>query len=148
MRRTRAQLVASCRHRGAGSLSYATLGLDAIGGGAMVLYRIFGTKERVSSWLPYLLFHSTEATVVIVCAAHDCRKLRAWDLLVGPLGGGWGKGRARHAGRGSGGQQRTEGGDGAGEDGGAEVEAGEGRWAPAPATQEHRPLLEARAVPS
>mmetsp|Transcript_3373 Transcript_3373/g.8362 ORF Transcript_3373/g.8362 Transcript_3373/m.8362 type:complete len:122 (+) Transcript_3373:584-949(+) len=40
----------------------------------MVLYRIFGTAERLSSWLPYLIFHSSEFVVIIVASYFEFYK--------------------------------------------------------------------------
>ena len=48
-----------------------TLGFDSIGGILMVLYRIYATEERLSSWLPYMIFHTSEAMVVLVAFYFD-----------------------------------------------------------------------------
>ena len=40
----------------------------------MVLYRIYGTSERLSSWLPYLVFHTSELVVILVAFSFDRHK--------------------------------------------------------------------------
>ena len=81
------QIYTSYTFKGSGAVSYATLGLDALGGYVMTFYRIYGTSERLSSWLPYLVFHSSELVVILVALYFDTqkrykktRKKKAWML--------------------------------------------------------------------
>jgi uncharacterized protein with PQ loop repeat len=68
------QIWTSYKFKGSGAVSYATLGCDSVGGYVMVLYRIYGTSERLSSWLPYLVFHSSELVVILVAWSFDRHK--------------------------------------------------------------------------
>ena len=65
------QIYTSYKFKGAGAVSYATLGFDALGGFAMVGYKIYATDERLSSWLPYLVFHTSELLVILVASYFD-----------------------------------------------------------------------------
>ena len=68
------QIYVCYARKGSGAVSYMTLGFDALGGYAMVLYKVFATHERLSSWLPYLIFHSSELGVIAVAFWFDTRK--------------------------------------------------------------------------
>jgi len=68
------QIYTSYKFKGSGAVSYTTLGCDSIGGYIMVLYRIYGTSERLSSWLPYLVFHTSELVVILVAFSFDRHK--------------------------------------------------------------------------
>ena len=65
------QIYVCYARKGSGAVSYITLGFDALGGYAMVLYKVFATHERLSSWLPYLIFHSSELGVIAVAFWFD-----------------------------------------------------------------------------
>ena len=81
------QIYACYKFKGAGAGSYATLGFDSFGGQIMVLYRIFGTHERLSSWLPYLVFHTSELVVILVALYFDRKKRKLKSFSYTKLAG-------------------------------------------------------------
>ncbi|QDZ23927.1 hypothetical protein HOP50_11g64650 [Chloropicon primus] len=76
------QIYTSYKHKGAGAVSYMTLGFDALGGYTMVGYKIYATEERLSSWLPYLVFHTSELCVIAVALYFDSKAKRAERKLT------------------------------------------------------------------
>ncbi|XRB19051.1 hypothetical protein RI054_20g88970 [Pseudoscourfieldia marina] len=66
------QVLTSLRtRRGAGSLSYSTYGFDCIGGFFLTGVKIWGTRERASTWIPYALMHMAEAAFLVICLRDD-----------------------------------------------------------------------------
>lgn len=76
------QIYQTYRYKGSGAVSYVTLACDSLGGYTMVAYKIYATSERLSSWFPYLVFHTSELVVIAVALYFDRRKHRDRKLTA------------------------------------------------------------------
>lgn len=70
------QLIQTCRHRSAGSISYITYGVIGVGGFLQTYFQIAGSKETWSTWMPVFVGNCFQTVILILCVYFDCVKPR------------------------------------------------------------------------